>query len=234
MKQDGKWLMNCFGALVLIALMPDSQAQSGTTVMDEANAAQWEQAKKSVNQGSLKALQSAIEAIPVDARSKDSLSSLLHRVNVPWVTMRPQSSLESADIVNYLVNMGADINSRDKAGDTFLYYLSYHNTCGSDTDGNQSVSIPFTDIKVYPLEVHRQFVILVETVLKSGADPNLTHDRFREGETPLWAAVNRGDKTVVALLLEYGANPDPETGMSALDLATESDSTAMIELLSGN
>jgi len=187
-------------------------------------------ANEAVRAGDLQSLRMAIEGVSPSGRNTEKLGPLLLHVPIPWTALLPSMYAKSTAIVEYLVSAGADINYRNEAGDTLLYYLTYHNTCGSDSMGDEPVNLPYSDKVVNPLEVHRQFLELVKTVLTAGANPNLLYERDRKTVTALWMAASWPDKSVVALLVDNGA--DPGIGESPLELAIETGATEIIELLS--
>ena len=191
----------------------------------------WTKANEAVRAGDLQSLRAAIGGISSTGRTPEKLGSLLLHVPIPWTALLPSMYAESIAIAEYLVSAGADINYRNDAGDTLLYYLTYHNTCGGDTEGEEPVNLPYSDEMVYPLEVHRQFLDLVKAVVTAGANLNLLYQRDRKSVTMLWMAASRPDRSVVALLLDHGA--DPGIGESALELAIKMESIEIVELLSG-
>ncbi|MCW3055013.1 MAG: Ankryin [Chthonomonadales bacterium] len=71
---------------------------------------------------------------------------------------------------------------------------------------------------------------LVYLTTFAGADPNRGE---AQGETPLMAAVSRGNLAIVALLLTKGANVSARNadGQTALKIAQEQKLIAMVNLL---
>ena len=196
----------------------------------QGNSTLWQQAHDAVSSGDLDSLQNVIERItPVD-RTPEKLGALFHSVVIPWSVMRESQYAQSPAIVSYLVSLGADINHRKKNGDTLLYYISYHNQCGSDSFGVKPTTLPYTDEPVDIFEVHRQYLSLAKLVMISGADPNLLYDSIGERRTALWMATDRPDRSLIALLMEHGA--DPGIGSSPVALATDRGWTDIVELLS--
>ena len=75
------------------------------------------------------------------------------------------------------------------------------------------------------------FYIVTELLLENGANPNLA-DKF--GVTPLIAATRMGQRDVVAVLLQHGADVSPvslDTSRSALQEAVERGYTEITTML---
>lgn len=124
-------------------------------------------------------------------------------------------------VVDMLVDAGADVHARDRAGRTPLHLgcsKSNVTVCallsrGADVgalDGKQRTPLHFFS------RVDRDN--LVKFILERGAPVDA---RDASGETPLHHAARGGSPGVVGVLLRFGANPSwrSVTGRSALDLA---------------
>ena len=95
--------------------------------------------------------------------------------------------------VRELVDAGADPSAQDDDGRTGLHFAAQERSPGA-----------------------------TEILLKAGADTNLVDIH---GNGPLWTAIMncRGDRQIIELLLEHGADPDQANryGASPASLATE-------------
>ena len=116
---------------------------------------------------------------------------------------------ENTDVINILLDYGADINAMiedDKmTGITSLYYAIYN-----------------------------FFEFNVKTLLERGADPNIEAIVYNQLQTsPLIAAAAVGSYTSVKLLIEHGAdiNYKDNRGYTALDYAIEKEDYSIEELL---
>lgn len=159
--------------------------------------------------------------------------------------------------VKLLVEAGADINSVDKFGNSPLRNsLEWNNKeiaqylidKGADIRqfDHQGYQNGYSIIMeaIFWYEKYKD-ISIIRSLLKAGADPNEKapgryyscvpkHDCHWSGYTLLtWAAEN-GDRDVVAVLLEYGADPKlpREDGMLAKDLAARHGFTKIVKLLS--
>jgi hypothetical protein len=197
----------------------------------DAVSAYWEMATEAINSGDFDSLKKVIDVLAPNQRSPEKLGGLLHHVWIPWVAIQPRLYTHSAKIVRFLVAAGADIDHRRENGQTLLFYLSSHNTCGSDELGSEPVNLPYSEETVIPTEVHRQYLELANAILKSGADPNIVIDSSGEPRTALWMATQRPDRSLIKLLLKHGA--DPLMPPSALALARAQGTSDIIDLLSG-
>ena len=74
---------------------------------------------------------------------------------------------------------------------------------------------------------------MVRALLRAGANPNLAHED--DGRTPLLAAVEGGQRRIVKLLLNAGADPNraDEDGQTALDIARRGGQGEIVQLLEG-
>lgn len=72
---------------------------------------------------------------------------------------------------------------------------------------------------------------IVETLLKGGADIDITNDR---GMTALMFAAENRQVEIIRILIEYGADVDIQSdiGFTALDYASNNGYTKIVEILS--
>jgi Zn-dependent protease with chaperone function len=119
------------------------------------------------------------------------------------------------DKVRELINEGEDVNAIDSEGSTPLHWSIYGIgfSFEDDFEGDTSPSVEAARL-----------------LLEAGANVNAV-DIY--GSTPLLDAVNYETPEMVAVLLEYGADPSikDENGMSAIDLAREYQNQEIITLL---
>jgi len=111
--------------------------------------------------------------------------------------------------VQKLLSQGADVNGRDRNGNTALMYaaLGGHTQIVdlllmSRADVNAQNAIGVTALYDASFQGYTE---IVQRLLEKGADASLS--KFN-GETPLGAAANFKDPTLVQALLKAGADPD--------------------------
>ncbi|WP_397538842.1 ankyrin repeat domain-containing protein [Rummeliibacillus pycnus] len=130
-------------------------------------------------------------------------SFVLEYANDGFTALGLASYLGHKDIVEYLIENGADINSTSK-----------------------------NSMKVMPLHsaVATKKVDIAELLLKNGAQVNAKQD---SGWTPLHEAAMNGQLEMLQLLIRYGANTTlkKDDGETALDVALRQDHIEVAELL---
>lgn len=165
----------------------------------------------------------ALESIDVHAR--DSLD---------WTKLHSAASLGKTELINLLLDKGADINARAKDGSSPLHlavkrshpaavkllFARGANPSAKDQEGNSPVHIA--------AELFVPDMIKVLTDL--GA---MVNARNNENWTPLHLAANRGKREVVECLLSVGAdiNAVASNGWTPLKVAANSGHLQLSELL---
>jgi len=151
-----------------------------------------------------------------------------------WTALQLASAHDHVKIVKFLLEAEADINSKDRSGNTALMLASLY---GSSTviklllkfganvnDRNNDAETPLM------LACISGDITTIRTLIKSGADLNAKDARNR---TPLILACMIGRADIVKLLLEAGANVNEtdDSGYTVLDRASISNNTEIIKLL---
>ena len=123
------------------------------------------------------------------------------------VQLKPQFEPQKELCVNYLVESGADIRSRDKKGITILSHAArtgnlnvVKNLVGHGADLHDRSSRGITPLYAAAINGHTDIAAFL---IEQGADIDV---RLNDGETPLMAAVWNGQVDMVGLLLAKGAN----------------------------
>ena len=143
-----------------------------------------------------------VEGVDVDIRDKSKATPLM-----------PASTLGNIIIMKMLLDKKADINAVDSGGATALH---------------QSVS------GLGPI-YKEESILPVELLIKRGADVNtqdLPDEDYVGGNTPLHAAAKVGNKYLIQILLEAGANPSTKNkdGKSPID---ETDDPLIKQMIKG-
>ena len=126
-----------------------------------------------------------------------------------WTYLLYACKFGNTEIVELLLEKGADLNNQDSDGKSSLYWASLNE---DDEEG----------VKVC--------ILLIE----KGVDIN---DRAKDGRTALIAAAIKGNDKTLEMLLKAGANPnlqEEESGISALYLAASKSAEAVRLLLKHN
>lgn len=162
-----------------------------------------------------------------------------------WTELHWACLLSSPECVSFLVDSGADINARTKAGSTPLMLASDSSLVGSydcakillksGADVNIASNSGWTALHAacsklgYPCD---QCDELIELLIASGADVNA---RTCEGTTPLYLACMKNELSVVQFLLEAGADPSIKNNEGRLpqDTTMNKDIIELIESVSG-
>lgn len=150
--------------------------------------------------GDVEGAKSALDAgADVNARNRDGATPLLLAADGSFIeNVKPR-------LVRLLITRGADVQTRDKAGNTALMGIA-----AGDNEG----MLPF--LLAQGAQINAQntegetalFYALAENrkvLLDNGADVN---HRNKRGETPLMQIVNSAEPETTQLLLRYGADPN--------------------------
>ena len=132
------------------------------------------------------------------------------------LTLAAENGLK--DMVQLLLDKGAEPNKPDQDGDTPLHtaaYLGYKDMVllllNRGADPNMADRGGHSPLHVAAREGYKDVVLLL---LNRGADPNMED---RGGDSPLYGAATEGHKDVVLLLLDKGADPNmADHGVSPL------------------
>ena len=180
----------------------------------------------------------------VRAAQQDDIDTLVSLLSGRDVNLRDKQSgttaLEHAvlngnrELVQLLLSAGADVNTKNSAGETLLMMLDGDATNDLIWDLlNAGAKVNSRDNEGNtPLlaATHVDSPELIKTLLDAGADVNA---RNKKGETALMNAAAEGNVNVVRVLILAGSeiNALDEKGQNALFYATDSSHTAAIRLL---
>jgi ankyrin repeat protein len=121
--------------------------------------------------------------------------------------LKPQFEPQKELCVNYLIENGADIRTRDKKGISILTHAArtgninvVKNLVGHGSDVHDKSPRGITPLYAAAINGHTE---IAEFLLSEGANID---ERLNDGETPLMAAVWNGQVEMVELLLRKGAN----------------------------
>jgi serine/threonine protein kinase/ankyrin repeat protein len=177
---------------------------------------------------------------------------LLAAARYQWLYSRWRRMEERENAVKFLLEKGADPNTRDKDDRNALMVMSMeHRPTGefryagrprrrippppprvvSVSGGNVLLGWTGGSIAVnVDVEPDKALQLIGETLLQAGCDINAADNN---GRTPLMYAVRYRRPTAVELLLKHGANVNARDkgGMTALDLAKQFDNQEIIKLL---
>jgi uncharacterized protein len=121
--------------------------------------------------------------------------------------LKPQFEPQKELCVNYLIENGSDIRSRDKKGISILTHASrtgnlnvVKNLVGHGADPKEKSPRGITPLYAAAINGHTE---IADFLLSEGVDIDVS---LNDGETPLMAAVWNGQVATVELLLRRGAN----------------------------
>jgi ankyrin repeat protein len=136
--------------------------------------------------------------------------------------------VRSFDILTLLIHAGADINLRNKGGDTPLMLASFNSASENDYEMVQFLKANGANFNSPDEELlyaaSRGDVGLIQQLLAAGAKVNQSYE---DGVTPLMAAAINGQTAAVKALIAAGAN------LTALDIG-EGDTPLMYAIQSGH
>ena len=112
------------------------------------------------------------------------------------------------EMVNGLINAGANVNYKDSLGQTSIFYTRY----GFSKCENK--------------------LKILKTLLESGADPNIRSSK-NELRTPFWNAASSCNEKIAKILLDYNADPSiPSRGGEApIAVAARSKCPSVVNLI---
>jgi ankyrin repeat protein len=167
----------------------------------------------------------------LDEQTKSKLSIIK-----PYSNLSLSEAVRINDIIKVkaLLAAGADVNARDKLGETPLHVAAvrgYQETSsplianGADINARNEDGV--TPLHASALAGHKETIALLIT---KGADVNA---RNADGLTPLHAAALAGHTETVELLITKGAdvNAKNEDGLTPLNAASQKGYWAIVELL---
>lgn len=154
-----------------------------------------------------------------------------------WMIQNALHHVQSVDLINYLLQLGADPNQPDRFGATPL--LSNVRRLRKNLLLLEALLVYGADPNI--VDVYGRSALLVacqieessfaELLLKYGADPNILNE---EGQSALLIACLRGNLNLVKLLLENGANinhQDFNKGWTPFLAACKNGHLDLVELL---
>ena len=138
-------------------------------------------------------------------------------------------------IKKYLKN-GADVNEKSETGESVLAQ-ALRLRCGDETlallaeSGADLFDADEEGVSVFDAAITYNSPAMVKRIIDAGVDVNET--RRVSGFTPLMAAVCYNRKSIVALLLEHGADKTlkDRMGLNSADYARKTHRKQMLELL---
>ena len=129
-------------------------------------------------------------------------------MTLPMVAqLRPQFDPDKEYCINYLINNGADIRTKDKKGISVLTHAArtgnlrvVQNLVGYGANIHAKSQRGITPLYAAAINGHNDIVLFL---LSQGVDID---EKLNDGETPLMAAVWNGQVETVALLIHKGAD----------------------------
>lgn len=180
----------------------------------------FEQFKKQAADAGLQRANEPLQDIPplpsaVLRSDAAALGELLgtHSANETWQgkpLLRLAASISSREVIQQLLEHGAEVNGGDKWGDTPLMAAPHRDVdtvaalLAAGADVNARNAFGCTALH-YAVRVGSPDI--VELLLRHGASVTAI---TAEGETPLGDATDRGEQAIISLLCRYGAAPVPE------------------------
>ncbi|MGV8121976.1 MAG: ankyrin repeat domain-containing protein [Candidatus Xenobiia bacterium LiM19] len=125
---------------------------------------------QAVQGGDLAAVKRIVQKNPASVKGKDSLGE------TPFLMA---AKLQDVRITEYLISSGADINAKDKKGNTALHLIAPERDRGCDDDG------------------------MAKVLVKKGIRLN---EKNLKGETPLLAALKNSQTIIALYLIAKGAD----------------------------
>ena len=157
-----------------------------------------------------------------------------------WTPLIAASYTGKADVIDYLVAHGADVNYKDGEGFTPIYTAARENNpdivkilldYGANPD--EQLTTPGYSIKnntALTRTVEKQDFETIQVLVEHGANINIPNEN---GETALYLAVEHQNVEIATYLLEHGADPTIENknGISSQHLAKKLDNPRLSEML---
>lgn len=132
--------------------------------------------------------------------------NIIDNISVKMLSYISEHNAETADLLNEILSL-EDINLKGRDGRTLLIHASAYGHLSivkllieSNADINAKDTMGYSALHAAVSAGH---ISVVELLLNRGADPNAL-DAYGNG--PLFRASHQ-DNAIIALLLEYGANP---------------------------
>ncbi|KAF3656940.1 putative serine/threonine-protein phosphatase 6 regulatory ankyrin repeat subunit C-like isoform X2 [Capsicum annuum] len=151
------------------------------------------------------------EVVKILAAADPSASGINSGDEEGWVPLHSAASSGNVEIVEILLNRGADVNQKNDGGRTALHYAASKGRAKiAELLISPGAKINAKD-KVGCTPLHRAASTgnseLCELLIEEGAEVD---EVDKAGETPLMTAVVCGNKEVALLLIRHGANVDIE------------------------
>jgi ankyrin repeat protein len=181
---------------------------------------------------------SAISTILVEPPTHKSLSMGLEESHKKLGDMLVTALAQgNANIAEFLITRGADVNAKNKAGNTPLMMAAFINhtaiaekLIGLGAEVNAKTKYGETPMH-YAAE--KNSAAVAEVLIKSGSEVNI---QVKDGKTLLHCAAENNSAAVAELLIQSGAEVDAknQNGYTPLHSAAEKNSTAVAKLLINN
>ncbi len=132
-------------------------------------------------------------------------------------------------VAEFLINMGADIHSKDENGNSFVTN-ALHGECYDVARLLIKKGVDVKNVSTLNTAVNSEQIDLVKMILDKGVNINSQNEY---GITPLMNAIKQGNLEMVKFLVNNGAEIDikDKNGKTALDYARQSDNQEIIEFL---
>jgi ankyrin repeat protein len=155
--------------------------------------------------------------------------------NIEKSLWRAVGERDNKDLVELLLNKGAEVNAKDPDGKTPLWIATENGRKGIiqlllDHGAEVDAKARNGTLLWGEMERGKGYNDLVQPLLDHSAEIDT---KTQDGKTPLWGAVEIGLKSVVELLLDHGAEVDTKTqdGKTPLWRAVQTGQKDVVELL---
>lgn len=123
--------------------------------------------------------------------------------DILWVALRSKLSRRKSEMVDFLINQGANVFAKARNADTLLHFAV------ASIDNYEVLQI-------------------VWLLFRQGCDPALPNN---SGVTPFHVAVERGRISVVELFLSLNVHPPPDILFTAIESSTALSSDVILEMI---